>query len=260
MGYGDDVIATGLAKGAAARGRRIAFGSEGRIKWGPFSREIFRGNPNIAHPGEETRSDIEWIRFHPGHRIYASYNGVTNLVWNYEFKVKTGEIYFERDPGPRKDHLITIEPNVFIGDRPGKEYSSNKQWPVERYQKVADHLTRIGFKVVQPWYRKSRVRLDNIKTVDTPTYTDAVALIKKARLHIGPEGGLQQGAAAVGTRAVILFGGFSPPQVMGHDMHINLTGDDDPCGSLKACSHCAETMRRISVDEVISAVKSILGC
>jgi len=260
MGYGDDVIATGIAKGAFARGKKIAFGHSGKILWGPFSAEIFRGNPNIAVPGQERDSNIEWFQFHPGHRIYAIHNKPqSHLIWNYNFKVSAGEIYFKDKPAKWGSNLITIEPNVFKGDAPGKEYSINKQWPVDRYQKVADYLSAKGFLVAQPVYRKSVVRLRNVRIVETPTYTDALALIRAARLHIGPEGGLQQGAAAVGTRAVILFGGFSPPKIMGHDTHINLVGDQNPCGSLKYCSHCAEAMKRISIGEVIAAADGVLN-
>jgi hypothetical protein len=36
MGYGDELMATGMARGAAARGKRVAFGDGQRIICGPY--------------------------------------------------------------------------------------------------------------------------------------------------------------------------------------------------------------------------------
>jgi ADP-heptose:LPS heptosyltransferase len=80
-------------------------------------------------------------------------------------------------------------------------------------------------------------------------------------LYIGPEGGLHHGAAAVGIPAVVLFGGFIPPQVTGYKTHVNLTGGADFfCGSLQACKHCAEAMERIKSKHVCDAAKGFLEC
>src|SRR4030095_3529410 len=95
MGYGDDIMATGMARGAAARGKRIAFGDGQRIIWGPHSAEIFQGNPNIAPPGVERRPDIEWIHYYRGCRIY-SYATADRWVWNYDFRPKPGQLFFQR--------------------------------------------------------------------------------------------------------------------------------------------------------------------
>jgi ADP-heptose:LPS heptosyltransferase len=103
------------------------------------------------------------------------------------------------------------------------------------------------------------LKLTGVQQVETPTFTDALSLIKTAELLIGPEGGLHHGAAAVGTRAVVFFGHFIPPQVTGYDMHINLTGGaTEFCGSTWLCSQCDEALKRISADEVIAAAENIL--
>jgi hypothetical protein len=67
---------------------------------------------------------------------------------------------------------------------------------------------------------------------------------------------MHHGAAAVGTPAVVIFGGFIPPAVVGYDMHVNLTGGAEACGSLNKCLHCRAAMEKISVEEVYQAVKS----
>jgi hypothetical protein len=252
MGIGDDVIATGLARGAKDRGKRIAFGDGKRIIWGPHSSTIFRGNPNIALIGTERASDIEWIQYYKGHRIYNRQSG-DRWTWNYEFRVSQGEIFFGDDEMKYEDddNLILMEPNV-----PNKPCGLNKQWPIDRFQQVADELTSAGFTVRQFDYgRPNRVAAG----VHTPTFRDAVARLKSARLAILAEGGLHHAAAAVGTPAVVLFGGFVPPEVLGYDTHVNLTGGATACGSHRTCQHCIDAMRSITVDEVLDAVSMSMG-
>jgi ADP-heptose:LPS heptosyltransferase len=108
-----------------------------------------------------------------------------------------------------------------------------------------------------------RLRKDGHRVIEigdglkAPDFRHALAVMERAALYIGPEGGLHHGAAAVGTKAVVLFGAWIPPQVTGYDSHINIaTGK--ACGSLKACPHCAEAMASISVDQVFEAARSQL--
>jgi hypothetical protein len=249
MGIGDDIIATGFARGARARGKRIAFGDGRRIIWGPHSSTIFRGNPNIALIGTERASDVEWVPYYKGHRIYNRQAG-DRWMWNYEFKVSPGEIFFGDDEVKHEDDdsLILVEPNV-----PNKACGPNKQWPVERFQQVSDELTSAGFTVRQFEYgRPNRVAIG----VRTPTFREAASLLKSARMAILAEGGLHHAAAAVGTPAVVLFGGFVPPEVLGYDTHVNLTGGVTACGSYKRCQHCVDAMTSITVEEVLDAVST----
>lgn len=251
MGIGDDIIATGMARGARARGKRIAFGDGQRIIWGPYSRMVFEGNINIAPPGTERASDIEWIAYYKGRRQYNK-AGPGHWIWNYNFKVKPGEIFLtEADQiNDLPDNLVMIEPNV-----PLKSCGPNKQWPIERFELVTDELIRLGFTVRQFDYgRPNRI----VPGIQTKTFRQAVSLLKKCVFAILPEGGLHHAAAAVNAPAVVLFGGFVPPTVLGYSFHVNLTGDVVACGSFGPCQHCAEAMNAISVDDVIEASGSLV--
>jgi hypothetical protein len=61
-------MATGLARGAAKRGKKIAFGDGRKIIWDKNSEPVFRNNSNVARLGKG-RSNIEWIRllWRPSH-------------------------------------------------------------------------------------------------------------------------------------------------------------------------------------------------
>jgi hypothetical protein len=270
MGLGDNIMATGMAKGAKLRGKRVAFGDGRKIIWDLHSEQIFQGNPNIAAPSERLkfRRILEWVRFHRGHRIYNSHDRVNRRwLWNMEFRPTPGELYLteaERSFGAQQGHgFVVIEPNV-----PPKTVGPNKQWPVDRFQKVADAIMADGREVVQfvfgPGYR-----IRGARKIETPSFRHAVSALAMASIYIGPEGGMHHAAAAdkmlaetgrrwVGaTPAVVLFGGFIPPQVTGYDMHVNLTGGAESCGSLDACEHCQAAMRAISCEEVFEAASRL---
>lgn len=249
MGAGDDVIATGLA-GAAQSKKKVAFGDGLRILWGPFSEEIFRHNPKIARPGE--RGDLHWINYYKGHRIYNK-AGAGRWIWNYEFAVTPGELYFHPGEMLRSPHenFILIEPNLPWH----KPITINKDWGEAKFQALADRLLRDGEDVVQ--FSHGKRRLKGVRVIETSTFRHALITMRGARIAVLPEGGLHHGAAALGIPAIVLFGGCVPPRVLGYDDHINLTGGaGEACGSVYRCDHCQRAMAQISVDEVYEHVHS----
>jgi hypothetical protein len=243
-------MATGMARGAAARSKRIAFGDGKRIIWGPWSEEIFRHNPNIARPGSERDRDIEWVHYYKGNRLYNRHSP-DRWIWNMEFRSVPGEVFFSDNEKAFATSIdggfILIEPNV----PQHKSCASNKDWGQAKYQAVVDVLTARGNRVVQSNHGKRR--LAGVSVIETQSFRAALAVLSRARLAILPEGGLHHGAAALGIPAVVIFGGFIPPQVTGYDMHTNLTGGATACGSLRPCAHCRAALDAITVDDVIDA-------
>lgn len=260
MGLGDNLMATGFAKGAKARGKRIAFGNGSNILWDQHSEQIFQGNENVARPGDEGASDLEWIPFYKGNRIYNRYDyNRDRWLWNRDFKAIPGEMFFtDRELSYArkvvKKGFVLIEPYVPAY----KGCASNKTWPLERYITVVQSLKRKGHNVQQ--FRHTGGTLPGVGTIQAPTFRHALAVLSQAALYVGPEGGLHHGAAAVGIPAVVIFGGFIPPQVTGYDSHTNLTGGAEACGSLTPCVHCAEAMLAIKSKHVIDAAKEFLEC
>lgn len=252
MGIGDELMASGMAHGAARRGKRIAFGDGRSIRWSYNAREVFRGNPNVAPPGSEGDRDIEWIRYYQGHRIYnADAHG--RWVWNMKFRPIPGEVFLDdRELAFGAKHgrgFVVIEPEL-----PPKAQAVNKRWPRERFEEVARRLVGDGVDVVQLAPGKTAPLTKGVRVITTPSFRHALAVLGHAALYVGHEGGMHHGAAAVGIPGVVLFGGFIPPQVTGYDTHTNLTGGADRfCGSLRSCSHCAAAMNAITVDDVYDA-------
>ena len=248
-----------MARGAKARGKRIAFGDGRQILWDKNSAEVFRGNPNIAAPGSERDADIEWIRFHKGHRIYNRQGSGQRWIWNPDFRATPGELFFdaqEQRNGQRYGKgFILIEPDVPTW----KTVAPNKDWGRVKYQALADRLRGEGHKLAQFRHPKSGPPLNGVAQFRTLGFRDATAILGHAKLFIGPEGGLHHAAAAMGKRGVVIFGGFIPPSVTGYDMHVNLTGGAEACGRYVPCEHCRAAMEMISVDEVHEAATGLLG-
>lgn len=256
VGWGDNIMATGMARGAHARGKRIAFGDGKALKWDHHSADIFRHNPNIAIAGQEKLPNAEWIGFYRGSRIYNKPRS-GGWEWNYDFRAVPGELFFsaeeQRFAGQFSKGFVVVEPNVPVF----KSVAPNKQWPVDRYEAVAARLLEQGHRVIQFGYG-GRSRLKSASHLATPTFRHALAVLSRAALYIGPEGGLHHGAAAVGVPGVVLFGGFIPPQVTGYDTHTNLTGGAEACGRTNLCNHCKAAMAAIGVDEVCAAAERYL--
>lgn len=254
-------MGSGMARGAHARGKRIAFGDGKTIQWHPYAHEIFRNNPNVAPPGSEDAQDIEWIAHYWGKRLY---NRCTPTHWEWVggHNNKPGEIFFsdeelkfasQFEPG-----FILIEPNV----PKFKSVAVNKQWALDRYDSAARDLARGGHRIAQFRYGPPSGpghTLSGVKRIEAPTFRHALAVLACAKLYIGPEGGLHHGAAAVGVPAVVIFGGFIAPATTGYDTHHNIfRGDGVACGSLKPCNHCKRALYSITVDEVVLAARGLL--
>jgi hypothetical protein len=254
MGYGDQLMATGLARGARARGVRIALGDGQRILWDKHSAEVFKGNPNLAQPGEERAKDLEWVGYFKGSRIYNSQDAAkARWIWNPDWRRIRGEVFFSggevRAAERIGDDFVLIEPNVPWW----KSVAANKDWGRRNYQAVADRLAAKGLRVVQLMHDRTEVRLGGVEPARSLSFRDALSQLKRAKLFIGPEGGMHHGAAALGVPAVVLFGGFIPPETTGYPEHANLTGGAEACGRYTPCDHCKAAMAAIGVDEVVAA-------
>ncbi|MES2033540.1 MAG: glycosyltransferase family 9 protein [Pseudomonadota bacterium] len=241
-----------MARGAAARGKRIAFGDGRKILWDKNSATMFQDNPNIAPPGAEGDRDVEWVRYYKGHRIYNR-QAANRWIWNLDFRPIAGEIVFDRNELRNRERagrgFVVIEPGV----EAWKTCAPNKDWGLSRYQLVADALRAQKRRIVQFRYAKGAPGLKGADRVDTLGFRDAVGLLSRASLYIGPEGGLHHAAAAVGIPAVVLFGGFIPPQVTGYPDHANLTGGaDKACGKLTPCAHCRAALDAILPVDVLA--------
>lgn len=261
MGIGDEIIGSGLARGAHARGKKIAFGDKRKILWSEWCKEVYENNPNVAHPGQEGLPNLEWIAFHKGSRNYSTLShDRSHWIWNYKHRMVPGEFFFSDKekalaatfaPG-----FIVIEPNLPWW----KSVAVNKDWGEAKYAELARRLLPLGCRLVQFRHKQTRRVIEGADIIELPRFREAIAVMSRAALYVGAEGGMMHAAAAVGIKGVVMFGGWSPPSVCGYSTHINLTGKNGACGSLQPCKHCQEALASISVDRAKDAVMVQLQC
>ncbi len=254
-------MATGMARGAHSRNRKIAFGDGSRIIWDHNSESIFRYNVNIATPGETAAANLEWIPFYKGNRLYnkQDYDN-ERWIWNYDFRATPGEIFMQTEEVAHwydypKGYII-IEPNI-----PSPQYKRsavNKEWPLDRFNEISTRLNKLGYEVRQLQFVGMEKCLKHALPLPSKSFRQGLGAIQRARLVICSEGGLHHGAAAMGVPAVVLFGGFIPPQVTGYDFHTNISVGG-ACGKYVPCQHCKDAMNSITVDQVWEAVEKMLS-
>ncbi|MEI9893164.1 MAG: glycosyltransferase family 9 protein [Chthoniobacter sp.] len=250
MGWGDEIIVTGVAR----RLQEIqplpvrVLDKHGK----PRRHEIWAGNPRIAPP--EFTGLVQTVVNGPGRRPYIERETADRWIWR-EWECPVGEIHLtagEREFGARFPGRVILEPNI----KP--EASPNKDWGRARWNTLAAELRRRGVPVAQLG-SPAAPRLDNVEWIRTGGFREAAAVLASSALAVLPEGGLHHAAAALGIRAVVVFGGFISPRQTGYSRHVNLFTGGQPCGMRIPCRHCAQAMSAIRPEDISRHVAALLA-
>lgn len=183
-----------------------------------------------------------------GNRPYINHLATTpeKIVFNQSFKVEPGEIYLtdEEKEKYQLSDFIYIEPNT------KGTFGGNKDWGFEKWQEVVKDSP---YTFIQGKGRK----LDGVDQLETKSFRDACSLLSKADFFVGTDGGLHHAAAALGKRAVVVWGGLVSPKILGYDTHINLHSGTGSCGSTTTCKHCREALEWVTVEMVKDAIRTL---
>jgi hypothetical protein len=243
MGLGDWIIASAEVKEANERTGKLVKLGNGSTMY--RDKSIFSNNPRMA---EKDDTDVVWVANYPGKRPYLAGNDGKHLLFNKTFKPVPGELYLSSDEKEWarkriKGDYIVIEPNV------NKKYihTVNKGWP---------HFNEL-LKADLPWVQLGDVNTKSkTRKIDTETFREALSVLAGAKLFVGTDGGLHHAAAALGIPAVVIWTGFTSPQHLGYDMHVNIHDGGEPCGTYyKVCEHCANIAQAISAEQVLGAIE-----
>lgn len=145
-------------------------------------------------------------------------------------------------------------------------WSPYKNWYEDRWQEVMERLFKKGIVVIQIGASWDPAILN---TVDMRGHTikEAVSVIKHAAVHMGVDSFSNHASAAVGTRAVILFGSTSPIG-SGYPGNKNIWKSSLECSPCyrefvnkmeNPCPYNKKCMDQITVDEVALAVEELYG-
>lgn len=245
MGLGDELMAAG-----EARRRREATGC-GPVtildrKDQPRWHDIWQYCPDVAN-GQDGPDRIKNCG---RHRPYIDWPASTPQRWAFvpykphpaKLEIPAGVLAWA---DKYRDRAV-VEPNIKANASP------NKDWGFDNWERL------IAYRRDQKWLQigaASARRLHGVEFVECPSFIHAAAILSVARYAVLPEGGLHHAAAAVGCRAVVIFGGYVSPAQTGYDMHINLFTGGKPCGNRLPCCHCRQAMSEITVGTVDRAIE-----
>ncbi len=250
MGWGDELMAAGEARLLHRRtGHKIGI-CAGRWR-GPLASVLWRGIDYIAQPGEPFKGRVIDS---PKRRPYRRASTPLGSVWR-EYRPVPAEIAFsqvELDFADRCGRgFVVVEPHV----KSEREGAVNRQWGWPRYAAVLAGTPDLRW--VQFGMPGAEI-LPGATHIETPTFRTACAVLARAAAYVGPEGGLHHACAAVGTLAIVIFGGYISPRVTGYPEHVNLfSGEGLGCGRrLKCQCNCMESILPSTVIEALGRILS----
>lgn len=225
----------------------------GGRRWHP----IWEGNPIIVRPNEDVSQEtIYQLPSGPGCRPYIVYPFNEQVGWTFNTAFKCREhiakLYLTEPEGLRGlDARQRYGPYVLI--EPFTKHT-NFRWPIDRWDALVKACPDLTF--VQHTHRESIPVMG--AHPEPATFRDACGLIAAADLYVRSESGLCHAAAALKIPQVTLFGGCMDPEVMGYYPKQWVIRDQypgSPCGKWLPCPHCHDAMDRITVEQVVTAIR-----
>lgn len=254
MGIGDELMVAGAIKRLAVSnpGKRFAVIDTRKLNIHRWN-DIWEGNPLIAKPGEEYDLTIE---NRGGKRPYITFKTPERWHW-LPYSPEPADLYLsdaDKALAYRGAGRVVVNPTIKANASP------NKQWG--QWQALVDASPGT------PWLEIGDAHpvLKRVDFVQTASFRLACGVLSSARAAVLHEGGLHHAAAALGVRAVVIYGGFIAPACTGYNTHRNLfstgraTRRDFPlgCGMRAPCGHCADAMRSITPAIVLHELMEIL--
>ncbi len=248
----------------------------GRPHGAPIDSEVFAHNPHLT-PAKDLRPSDDpryvWLddpqyRYHSlitrEHVRFKSGGHIIELLCR-QFDITHPrlqcELFLTEDERGKAADLtsgwsrfLTVEPHAKA------DFTANKGWAFERWQAVVEGLGR-ECRIVQVGVGGKPVLRGVTDMTGQLTFRQTAALIGRSALLLSTEGGLTHAANAVGTRAVVVYGGYQPPSPTAYPGNINLYADIScaPCGLRVPCPIGLQCMGLITPDHVIEAARTILA-
>ena len=281
MGFGDDLMITAHASEIKKKfpERQIVIGSVAKKQ--AYHSIIYENNPNISDCTKlDLNKPIHVIDYHPGNRPYIDYKNSTKTkyFWNKEFKPTPGQLYFSKKEISeakdvikqaisfwKKNHKKIYKKIIFletsstkINDKQFSIKHKNKDWGIKNWLDLVNKI-KDEYLIILSVHEKTK-SIDGVFSPENVDFRKACSILNKCDIYIGPEGGFGHVAAALNKKAIIYFGGWITPDVIGYNFHENIYYDNSqsPCGEyLYECPHCNDARDIIKPDLFIEKLKNI---
>ena len=282
MGYGDDLLVTTFAAFEKKKhpDRQVIIGN---LKKKHASHSIiYDHNPNISDCRNlDKNKKIHLIDYHQENRPYIDYKNSTNkkYIWNHNYKATPGELFFSKDEEILAKNTIKNAINfwkvknkkknpkaiIFLETTSTKvEHKNfsmkhlNKGWARENWFKLVNKLKH-DYLFINSVHEYS-INIDDVFSPENMNFRLACSIMNKCDMYVGPEGGFSHVAGALRKKAVVYYGGWIPPDIIGYDFHENLyfKHPESPCGLYREiCNHCEKARKMITVENFEERIKKI---
>lgn len=240
MGFGDDLLRAGWAQ---QQKKRVDFG---------YWSEVWEGNPWVLRPGAD-QADLrisvgEWEKVHG----YGEGRTPDRYFYRKSFRPARAKFYLTDAELDAAHELIPRTPFVLVEPHiKGLVGADNRDWGWGNWEALAGRCPDLFVQCGAPGVR----RLSGIRSIETPTFRHACAVLALSQGIVTTNGGLHHAAAALHRPAVVIWGGYNDPEMLGYADHINLYEANPQCeGRRQSDPACRACMDRITVDRVYSAV------
>jgi len=218
--------------------------------------DIWDGLPYLLRADEKKQPhDVLYAKDQDGLRPYIAAKMDVRWVWR-AYGPSPAELRFtaeEREFAAAAAGAVILEPHIKLGASP------NKDWGWARWKALIELRPDIDWLQLGPGEVRA---IKGARRLVTRTFRQAAAALAASRAAVLPEGALHHAAAAVGTPAVVIFGGFIGPAVTGYPDQRNLFVQTPKwplgCGMRQACAHCAEAMEAITPLRVARELEAAL--
>jgi lipopolysaccharide heptosyltransferase II len=213
-------------------------------------------NLHIPAYGEEIPKIEHYLKF-------ADYLGIERAPLEWQFNLTADE------QASIKDHLAKITgpfAALFVGTR-----WQSKQWFPSQMSECADQLqvdyglgvVLLGSKDDQPLAREV-VALSRSKIIDLAgrtTLREAIGVIQRARIAVGPDTGLMHIAAALRTPVISLWGATSPQRTGPYGYAELVLQGKAPCVPCqrRTCAIGRVCLQSITPEQIGDKIRNVLG-
>ena len=170
------------------------------------------------------------------------------------------EMYFSEDEEKlAKATADTLEKDFILIEPYSKtNYTPNRAYPYEKWQKVVDVLSK-DYQVVQIGAPSTKI-LDNVTDLTGKTsFRIATKLMEYSKLFLSTEGGLAHAATTVDSKALIVLTGYQSPNMVCYPQnnYINIA-NHGPCGLKIECPECKSDAVNHNEGEIIQEARNLL--
>jgi ADP-heptose:LPS heptosyltransferase len=150
------------------------------------------------------------------------------------------------------DTFITIEPYSKTN------YTVNREYPLKKWQKVVDSLSR-EVQIVQIGLETSPLLDSVIDFRGKTSFREAALLIGESELFLSAEGGLVHAATAVNTPSVVIITGYQTERMVAYPQNININiAGHGPCGLKVPCDECKKDAENHDEQEIVDKIEKFL--